>query len=179
MIGAILKQLVRRGDIPREIRELFREAKEFGGRRLQLAEMSQLLRETLASLPQVFICIHALDECRQNLHELLEPLRDIVCESTKTRIFLTGSPYVNEYIQRYFPKVVMIPASRRLDISHYLYMKLEEDYEPDVMSGDLRADILRIIPETMSNSCVGTFGLSTLSMMYTYQLLSADFSLLR
>ena len=78
MIGAILKQLVGRGDIPEDVREAFEKGKrEFGGRGLLLAEMMEMLRITLASLSQVFICIDALDECLpKHLPELLESLRD-------------------------------------------------------------------------------------------------------
>jgi len=96
MIGAILKQLVGRGDIPKEVREAFQKAKkEFGGRGLLLAEMMGMLRIALASLSQVFICIDALDECLpKHLPQLLESLRDIVRESPRTRIFLTGRPHV-------------------------------------------------------------------------------------
>ena len=95
VMGSILKPLVGREDIPKEIHEAFQEGKkEFGGRGLRLADLITMLRTTIASLRQVFICIDALDECLpKHLPELLESLRDIVLEST-TRIFLTGRPHL-------------------------------------------------------------------------------------
>ena len=107
IMGAILKQLVGRREIPKDIREAFQE-----GRRPLLQDLVRMLRIAIASLPRVFICIDALDECLpRNLPELLEPLRDIVQESPRTRIFLTGRPHVKEIVQRFFTKAVAIPIT--------------------------------------------------------------------
>jgi len=171
MIGAILKQLVGRGDIPKEVREAFQKAKkEFGGRGLLLAEMMGMLRIALASLSQVFICIDALDECLpKHLPQLLESLRNIVQESPRTRIFLTGRPHVGSAIQRYFTKAVVVPVSPNTDdIRNYIEMKLDRDDEPEAMDSDLRADIVKVILDKMSDMCVGEFGLLILSMC-TYE----------
>jgi len=172
MIGAILKQLVGRGDIPKKVREAFQKAKkEFGGRGLLLAGMMGMLRIALASLSQVFICIDALDECLpKHLPQLLESLRDIVRESPRTRIFLTGRPHVGGTIQRYFTKAVVVPVSPNTDdIRNYIEMKLDRDDEPEAMDDDLRADIVKVILDKMSDMCVGEFGLPTLLMMDTYE----------
>ena len=115
-----------------------------------------MLKIAIAALPQVFICIDALDECLpKNLPELLKSLRDIVRESPTTRIFLTGRPHVADDIQRYFPKVVAIPISPNLDdIRNYLEMRLDGDGEPEAMNDSLRADIIRIMQEKISDMCV-------------------------
>ena len=64
IIRAVLKQLVGRGDTPSYLREAFQKAKkEFGGRGPQLADLMGMLKTAIASLPRVFICIDALDEC--------------------------------------------------------------------------------------------------------------------
>jgi len=80
MIGAILKQVVGRGDIPSGVREAFRKAKrEFGCRGLLIGGVVEMLGIALASLPRVFVCIDALDECLpKHPPEILELLRDIV-----------------------------------------------------------------------------------------------------
>ena len=179
MIGAILKQVTGRGDIPEDVREAFRKAKrEFGGRGLLLADMMGMLRVALASLSQVFICIDALDECLpKHLPELLESLRDIVRESPRTRIFLTGRPHVEGVIQRYFTKAVVIPIRPNPDdIRNYLEMKMGRDDEPEAMDNDLRADIVKVILDKMSDMCVAVFGFLILSMMYTYRRLYVDSS---
>ena len=172
IMGAVLKQLVvGRGGIPDYLREEFEKGqKEFGGRGLRLAELIGFLKIAIASLPQVFICLDAMDECLpKHLPELLSSLRDIVRESPGTRIFLTGRPHVREDIQRYFSRVVVIPINpNRDDIRNYVEMRLDRDPEPEAMSNDLRADIVKVILKKISEMCVGLFSIANISMMYTY-----------
>jgi len=171
MMGAILKQLVGKGDIPIYLRQAFQQGKqEIGGRGLLLADLMRMLKMTIASLPQVYICIDALDELLpKHLPELLRSLRDIVRESPNTRIFLTGRPHVKDDIQRHFPRVVLIPVSLKVDdIKNYLEMRLDMDDEPEAMNDCLRADIIKIMVERVSDMCVGTFSFSSVSLMYTY-----------
>ena len=172
ILGAILKQLVGRGDIPESLREAFQKGKrEFGGRGLRLPDLVGMLRTTIASLPQVFICIDALDECLpKHFPGILGSLRDILRELPRTRIFLTGRPHIKEDICRYFAKVVVIPISPNADdIKSYLEMRLDMDTEPDAMNDDLRADITRIILERISDMYVRAFGTATPSIIYAYR----------
>jgi len=158
IIGAILKQLAARGEMLEHVRSAFQKAKmEVGGRGLRLPDMAQMLKRVVATLPQVFISIDALDECLpKHLLELLGSLRDILQESPRMRIFATGRPQVEADITRYFAAVVIVPISPNTrDIKRYLENKLEMDPEPEAMSDTLRADILRIIPERISKMCVG------------------------
>jgi len=171
-MGAILKQLVGRGDIPDYVREAFQVAKRnFGGRGPELPDLMRMLKIAIASLPQVFICLDALDEfLPKNLPELLGSLRDIVRESPKARLFFTGRPHVTGDIHGYFAKAVVIPISpNEDDVRSYLEMRLERDTEPEAMSDGLRADILRIILEKTSDMYVGLPRVSTLSRICTYQ----------
>ena len=154
IIGAILKQLVRREGIPDYLREAFQKGeKEYGGRGLRLAELMGMLKTAIASLPQVFICLDALDEClNKHLPELLESLRNILQESPKTRLFLTGRPHIAEDVKRYFPKGVVIPVSPNpADIRHYVEMRLDRDTEPEAMSDELRVAIVRVILEKIAD----------------------------
>ena len=154
MIGAILKQLVGRGDITNDLQQAFREGRrEVGGRRLLIADLIRMFKSMAASLPQIFICIDALDECLpKNLPGLLESLRDIVRECPTARIFLTGRPHVKEAIQRYFAGAVVIPIRPNTDdIKKFLEMKLDRDDEPEAMDEDLRADIVGVILDKMSD----------------------------
>ena len=170
-MGAILKQLVGRGGIPDYLQEEFQKGqKEFGGRGLRLADLMRFLKIAIASLPQVFICLDALDECLPKyLPELLLSLRDIVRESPRTRIFLTGRPHVGEDIQRYFSRVVVMPINPNTDdIRNYVEVRLDRDADPEAMSDDLRADIVRVILENISDMCVGPFSIANVSIMYTY-----------
>ena len=155
--GAILKQLVAREEVLGHMKAAFQKAKrELGGRGLRLQEMVQMLKRAIATLPQVFICIDALDECLpKNLPELLESLKDVCQESPRTRVFFTGRPHVEAEIVRYFTTMVIVPVSPSThEIKRYLERKLEMDTMRDEMSDALRADILRIIPERISEMCV-------------------------
>ena len=158
IMGAILKQLVVREEVLEYVRTAFRKAeKKVGGRSLRLPEMVQMLKGAIATLPQVVICIDALDECLpKNLLELLESLKDILQESPGMRVFVTGRPQAEVEIRRYFTSVVTVPISPRSDdIERYLEKKLEMDTMHEEMSDALRADILRIIPEKISEMYVG------------------------
>ena len=153
MLGAILKQLVSRGEIPEHIREAFQNAKkEFGGRGLRIPDLVEIMKEAFTALPRVFICVDALDESTpKHRRELLESLREIIRVSANTRLFLTGRPHVRDEITKCFGKVVRIPISpTRDDIRSYLEMRLDSDTDPDVMDDELREDIMRVIPEKIS-----------------------------
>ena len=160
IIGAILKQLVVRGQVLEQVQKAFQKAKkEVGGRGLRLPDMVQMLKQAVTTLPQVFICIDALDECLpKHLLELLVSLKDILYESPTARIFLTGRPQAEAEIRRYFPNGVIIPISpKKHDIKSYLEKKLEMDTEHYAMSDSLRADILRTILGLISETCVWAY----------------------
>ena len=64
MLGAILKQLFERDGIPERLRQIFRaEKRGLGGRAVRLLDLVGILKATIASLLEVFICIDGLDEC--------------------------------------------------------------------------------------------------------------------
>ena len=153
MLGAIIKQLARRGGIPEYIGEAFREAKkEFGGRCLRVSDMVEILKKAIASLPRVFICIDGLDESpTKHRRQLLKSLRDIVRMSPNIRVFLTGRPHIDDEIVEIFSDALRIPLSpTHADIKSYLEMRLDGDTHPRAMDNELRADIMRIIPEKIS-----------------------------
>ena len=153
ILGAMLKQLASRGGIPEHIRQAFQKAKkEFGGRGLLLPDMVDMLRKEIRSLPRVFVCFDALDESPlKHRRELLEAMREIIRVSPNTRVFLTGRPQIYGEILRFFGQAVRIPLSpTNADIKSYLEKRLEGDTAPDAMDDKLRADIMRIIPEKIS-----------------------------
>jgi len=153
MLGAMLKQLVSRGGIPQHIREAFQKAKrEFGGRGLLLPDMVEILKKTITSLPRLFICIDAVDECTpRHRRDILESIQEIVRMSPNTRVFLTGRPHINDEIVKRFGEAIRIPLSPpKGDIESYLEMRLDGDPDPNVMDDELRADIMKIIPEKIS-----------------------------
>ena len=163
MLGAILKQLLERDGIPDSLRQAFRKEKRgFGGLAERLLDMVKILKTTIASLPEVFICIDGLDECLpKNRRELLESLQEIAQASPTTRVFLSGKPYIRDEIGRYFAEAVMIaiiPTIR--DIERCLENRLDRDPTPSAMDDNLRAEIMRVIPRRISQICVETTALT-------------------
>ena len=157
IMGTILKQLLCRRDIPDYLREAFHKAKtEFGGRGLRLPDLMRMLRITIASLHQVFICIDALDEfLPKHLPDLLMPLGEIVQEFPRARIFFTGRSHIKEDIKSYFTKAVLIPISPNTDdIRGYLEKRLDRGTVPEAMNDDLRANVIRTILEKISDTYV-------------------------
>ena len=153
MLGAILKQLANRGETPEHIREAFQKAKkEFGGRRLQLPDMIEILKKITISLHRIFVCIDALDESAlEHWRELLESLQEIVRVSPNMRILLTGRPHIGDEVAGFFSRAVRIPViPTQDDITSYLEIRLGRDTTPKAMDDELRADIMRIIPERIS-----------------------------
>ena len=150
MLGAILKQLASRDGIPEHIRKAFWKAKkEFGGR---LPDLVEILKKVVKPLQRVFMCIDALDECTpKNRRGLLESLREIARVSPNTRIFLTGRPHIDDEIMKCFSKAVRMPViPTQDDIKSYLEMRLDGDTDPNAMDDELRAEIMKIIPEKVS-----------------------------
>ena len=154
ILGAMLKQLASRGGISKLTREAFKKAKkEFGGRGLQLPDMLNILKKTVASMRRLFICIDALDECTpKHRRELLESLREIVRVLPGARVFLTGRPHIDGEIVACFNMSLRIPLSpTHRDIMNYLERRLDSDTEPQAMDDELRADIMRIIPQRITD----------------------------
>ncbi|RPA91530.1 hypothetical protein L873DRAFT_1629918, partial [Choiromyces venosus 120613-1] len=91
IVGGIVKQLVSGREIPVNIRQAFRN--NIDGQGPRLLQIREMLVATIALLPQVFICIDALEYFsdvwkRQLL--VFSFLQSIVRESTSTRLLFTG-----------------------------------------------------------------------------------------
>ena len=153
MLGTIFKQLIKRDGVPEPLRRVCRKEKRvFGGRAVQLLDLVEMLKKTIASLPEVSICVDGLDECLpNNRRELLESLQDIVRVSPATRVFFSGRPHIQDEVKRYFTEAIMIPIVPTIeDIERYLEMRLNRDPTPSAMDDNLRAEIMRVIPRKIS-----------------------------
>ena len=154
MLAALLKQVVSGLEpIPKEIVGVFREQKKIiGGRRLQLAEIVKMLGR-FSSSRRTFFCLDALDECAvADRAKILHSLRDIIEISPTTRVFMTGRPHVGDEVERDLPGGVVIVSisPRKDDIIRYIRRKLAEDSTSDEMDERLEAEIVKRIPETVS-----------------------------
>jgi len=170
-MGALLKQVVGGlEEIPDEVSQAYRkQRKALGGRGPRLSDIVKML-QTTTSKERTFICIDALDECMPEPRaKLLNSLGQILQKSPGTRIFVTGRPHILPEIGRHLAgKVTSLPIiTKRDDIIRYLRSRLEEDTTPDVMDSSLEADILRKIPEDLSEMYVETLTLRKLPTVFT------------
>ena len=154
VLSPLLKQVVRGlENIPAKIVEAFRDRKKTtGGQRLGLGQVVELLQGTSSSRP-TFICIDALDECVPEYRgKLLESLEKILHKSPSTRIFLAGRLHVRDEVEKHLAgKVVAVSITpTKADIIRFLRAKLREDPTPDAMDNTLEENIIKNIPETVS-----------------------------
>jgi len=150
ILGAILRQLVSRGEIPEDIWNALEEA--LGGISLRLPDVVEILNKTIASRQRTYVCIDALGELApKHRRDLLGSLQAIIRASPKMRILITARPHIADEIVEFFIKAVQIPISPpQDDVKSYLETKLRGDTTPEAMDDQLRADILRVIPEKVS-----------------------------
>ena len=158
VLGALLKQVVKGLDeTPQEISLAYQNRNSvIGGGGPPLADILMMLQTTSSEKP-TFICIDALDECAEGyLVKLLDSLNQILDKSPGTRIFVTGRPYIRPVIRSgLVGRVTGVAISpKRYDIIRYLNTRLAEDTKPDAMDPRLKEDILRQIPEDISDTYV-------------------------
>ena len=159
-MGALLKQVVGGlEEIPEEISQAYQKQKKaLGGRGLRLSDALKML-QTITSKERKFICIDALDECvAKHRAKILDSLGQILQKSPGTRIFVTGRPHVlPDITRRLAGRVTSLPiGTKRDDIIRYLHSRLEEDTIPDAMDSSLEAEIMKKIPEDVSEMYVET-----------------------
>ena len=157
-VGALLRQLVcGLEEAPEEISRAYRGQKNaIGGRGPKLSDIVKMV-QTTSSKKRTFICIDALDECAAGDRvKILDSLNQILEKSPGTRIFVTGRPHIRSEIRRCLAgRVASISISpKRDDIVRYLHNRLREDTTPDAMDSSLEADILKKIPQEISEMYV-------------------------
>ena len=154
VLGSLLKQVVGGLEsIPAKIVGAFRDrGKVIGGRKLGLDEIVEMLQDISSSRP-AFICLDALDECIAEYREkLLYLLNQILYKSPSTRIFLAGRLHIRDEVVKHLAgRVVAVSITpAKGDIIRFLRAKLREDTTPDAMDKALEAEIIKTIPETVS-----------------------------
>ena len=159
ILGSLLKQIVSgMAAIPKDISRAFEEGKKaIGGRGPQLIDIVKML-QTITSSQPTFVCIDALDECAV-VHrvKILDSLKQILEKSPGTRIFITGRPHIRgEVEKRLGGQVICVSlCPSKEDIIRYIRVRLGEDETPDAMDESLITDILKEIPESVSEMYVG------------------------
>ena len=171
MLGALLKQLLNGlGVISMEIVKQFRgQKKAIGGRRLQLHDIVKMCT-AVTSLRRTFICVDALDECvPKHRTQVLGALGQILRGSTNTKIFMTGRSHIRGVVERELGErtISVSIVSREDDIVTYLRARLEKDTTAQAMDSLLENEIVKSIPEEISETCVQTWIPGNICKSYT------------
>lgn len=148
MISGILKQLILTPGqvVPKQITTAFRRRSG----QLDLGNACHFLGLVMRCLRRSYICIDALDECKdEHRGVLLQSLRGAIQRSGhKTRLFLTGRPHVESDVDRYLqvqsPAIIEIVASHQ-DIMKYIAHRIEEDNNPVFMDDGFKQEIITTI----------------------------------
>ena len=154
VLGSLLKQIVGGlENIPAKILQAFQDqGKVIGGRKLGLGEIVEMLQDISASR-RTFICIDALDECVAEYRgKLLDSLAQVLHKSPTTRVFLAGRLHIRDEVEKHLDgRVVAVSVTpTKDDIIQFLRARLGEDTTPGAMDKALEEDIIKIIPETVS-----------------------------
>ena len=128
-----------------------------------------MLKTAIGRRQRVVICIDGLDESlAAHRTGLLRSLQAITQELPNVRLFLTGRPFIRGEIEKYFPTADAISISpAKEDTKTFLKVKLAGDSEPDAMDESLRADIMEIIPQAISEMYVQMRSFLMLSRSHT------------
>ena len=154
VLSSLLRQVVGGLEqIPEEILDMFQKQKKIiGGRRPQLPEIVRMLG-SLSSSRRTFFCLDAMDECVEtDRATILISLRDAIKMSPTIRVFMTGRPHISGEVEKHLPGEVVVESisPRKDDIIRFIRRKLAEDSISDEMDESLEAEIIKKIPETVS-----------------------------
>ena len=160
ILGSLLKQLVFGLDeVPEEISKAYNDRrKAIGGQGPQISDILKMLQIT-AARKRAFICIDAIDECATEYQvKLLGLLGQLLQHVPGTRVFVTGRSHILPEVGRRLAGRVssMSIRSKRDDIATYLRSRLAADTTPDAMDSTLEAEILKKIPNDVSEMYVET-----------------------
>ena len=158
ILGCLLKQLVfGLEEIPEEISEAYKDRKNaIGGQAPQISDILKMLQIT-STRKRAFLCLDAIDECAiEHQAKLLDSLGQFLQLSPGTRIFVTGRPHILPEIgRRLAGRVASVSISPNVDdIVTYLRSRLAGDTTPDAMDSSLEADIMKKIPDDISEMYV-------------------------
>jgi len=156
VLGSLLKQVIGGLErIPTKIVQAFRDQERvIGGRKLGLAEIVDMLQD-ISSSRCTFICIDALDECvAEDRAKLLDSLKQILQKSLGTRIFLAGRLHIRDEVEKHLAGWVTVVSiiPTKDDIVKFLRAKLMEDTTPEAIDESLEEDIIKNIPEMVSET---------------------------
>ncbi|KAI5810839.1 hypothetical protein BZA77DRAFT_347519 [Pyronema omphalodes] len=154
MIGALLRQAVfklyyRSKGLPRDvIHKLLKRKRE--KKPLETTEATEFLSQILRLSAKSYICIDALDECRDDRRRFLLQSLKALSNALKlnqysVRILVTARHHVNEYINLDFVKdlacIIELEANQE-DIAKYVRQELENDVSGVAMTEEFKETVI-------------------------------------
>ncbi|KAI5807806.1 hypothetical protein BZA77DRAFT_391973 [Pyronema omphalodes] len=160
MVGVLLNQVIAKlndsGFLPPDtmdkLKQHLNEHKNFG-----LAEVCELFRKAVKQLRTFYICIDALDECKEETREdFIHALADIANECSQSRpirIFFTTRPNIRwqELMERNSGLGSLdhfVVQAHLEDVRKYILHQIGRDGNPKCMNDRLKDEILERITET-------------------------------
>lgn len=145
IVGGMLKQLLLPlPELPREIIDMYEKARQRQGAPLELSDAVAMLFLTCKTFNRVYLCLDALDECK----DITQLLRSLQATPTSIRLFTTGRKHIQTTVRHYFDKAGTIPIeAKEGDIRAFIRAKIHESssQEPDIMDEKLEEGIIERI----------------------------------
>ena len=160
ILGSILKQVISGTEsLPEDIWQALQEQKKaVSGREPRLGDVAKIL-QLVTSSQRIFMVIDALDKCTTVQRvQLFESLKEIFEKSPGARIFVPGRFRIRAEITKHLTRQMtsIYLGLTRDEVIRSLRVRLSEDETPDAMDSSLEADILEIIPASISEMWVAT-----------------------
>lgn len=151
LVGAILRQFATQlSSLPDKVAEMVRRSRtRLRKPNATVDEMNLVLKELAPQMKRLFVCIDALDECK-DAERLVEACRKLTV--TPSLLFL-GRQSITSTVKRSFPDVdIQTVEPQRGDIHAVISEQIEREgvREPELMSDDL-ADQIREEISAMAN----------------------------
>ncbi|CCX16348.1 Similar to ankyrin [Exophiala dermatitidis NIH/UT8656]; acc. no. EHY59712 [Pyronema omphalodes CBS 100304] len=155
LIGALLKQVLAKHSrhLPQEfIDSLKKQKNDTNAGSLSFTRETQLLRDVLQRFERFYVCIDALDECKEeHRKDLVAAIKPLLEHSeTTAHLFVTGRSHMQSQVEKALPVLpltIIIRASAG-DIRRYVARQLEKDENYDDMDEEFRSEIMEKIVNT-------------------------------
>jgi ABC-type transporter Mla subunit MlaD len=155
LIGALLKQILAKNSrhlLQEFMDSLKKQKKDTEAGSLDVAKATQLLRDVLQHFERFYVCIDALDECKEeHRKDLVAAIKPLLEHSeTSAHVFVTGRSYMQSQVEKALPVLplrIIIRASAD-DIRRYVARQLEKDENYDDMDEEFRSEIMEKIVNT-------------------------------
>jgi hypothetical protein len=149
IVGALLKQLLATFSVvPSHVVDALKGIRKENPT-LDLQSALKLLQIAVEGFDKIYICIDALDECKDEYQvEFLQSINSIL--NSSIRVFITARPIVKVKIEKYLldssvSLVTMDLEANASDVRMFIADKIEKDLEDMKMTDDFKEEIMDTI----------------------------------